>query len=105
MYRPVHRAERLRKKRIPLLVMGVLALVIPAGLVISGPATADGCSTNHADTWETLSGEDCKKVEGNAETGGVTVPAAPEGRTWSKLIIKKGNGNIGKTRTKCSRTR
>jgi len=72
------------------------ALVMSSGVAVMVTATpANATDTNQASAWETLPGEQCVKTDSGAESGGYTVPAEPDGRNWSKLIIKKGSGNIG----------
>lgn len=74
---------------------GTLVLSSGVALMVSaGPAAADG-GPNDAPYWQQLPGELCEKIDAGAEEGGYTVPAEPEGRDWSKLILKKGSGNIG----------
>lgn len=74
---------------------GTLALSSGVALMVSaGPAAADA-GPNDAPYWQKLPGELCEKTDSGSEEGGYTVPAEPEGRDWSKLILKKGSGNIG----------
>lgn len=74
---------------------GTLVLSSGVALMVSaGPAAADA-GPNDAPYWQQLPGELCEKTDSGAEEGGYTVPAEPEGRDWSKLILKKGSGNIG----------
>jgi hypothetical protein len=76
-------------------------LVMSSGvalMVTASPAGADPISQpnpNHEDHWETLPGEVCEKTDVGAESGNVVLPAEPADRDYSKLIIKKGSGNIG----------
>lgn len=94
------------KKQLAAVTAAVLAIgvsfgaaVLPAGATPSVPYlptndTAVGSNVtgaNQASDWVTLSGEVCVKYENI--TPPYTVPAAPAGTTYSKLIIKAGNNN------------
>jgi hypothetical protein len=88
---------RVSARRVATFLAALGALVMSSGItlmVAATPANADA-GTNDASYWETLPGEQCVKTDVGAESGGYTVPAEPDGRDWSKLIIKKGSGNIG----------
>lgn len=73
--------------------LGMLAM--SSGVALMATATAAEEGPNQEGYWETLPGEVCDKTDVGAESGGYLVPSAPEGMEWSKLIIKKGSGNIG----------
>jgi hypothetical protein len=87
---------RLSARRAATFLAALGALVMSSGVALMVTATpAHATDTNQASDWVTLPGEQCEKTDVSAESGGYTVPAEPEGRDWSKLIIKKGSGNIG----------
>lgn len=84
-----------RRASIFLAALSVLVMSSGAALMATAsPATA-AAGPNDPDYWETLANETCTKTDEGAESGGFTVPAAPDGAVWSKLILKKGSGNIG----------
>jgi len=86
-----------RARRIATFVAAVGMLVMSSGvaLLVTAPAANAVVGPNQPEYWETLEGETCAKTDTGSESGGITVPAAPDGAVWSKLIIKKGSGNIG----------
>ena len=73
----------------------MLVMSSGAALMLTAPAANAVVGPNQPEYWETLPGETCVKTDVGAEDGGVVVPSEPDGRDWSKLIIKKGSGNIG----------
>lgn len=89
--------RRISARRIAAVLAALGALVMSSGIalmVTATPASADA-GTNDPDYWETLPGEQCYKIDSGSDSGGFEMPDEPEGRDWSKLIIKKGSGNIG----------
>jgi len=87
-------AKRPALRRLATFVAALGMLTMSSGVALMSTASAaDG--PNQEGYWQTLPGEICTKTDTGAESGGYTVPAVPEGYTWSKLIIKKGSGNIG----------
>lgn len=88
-------------RRVATLVAALGMLAMSSGAVLMVTATsanADPISqpnSNHEDHWEVAEGEVCAKTDSGSETGGVLVPAPPADTVWSKLVIKKGSGNIG----------
>jgi len=81
-------------RRLAIFVAALGMVTVSSGLALMTTATAT-VGPNQESYWETEPGETCTKTDVGAESGGYTVPAAPEGYEWSKLIIKKGSGNIG----------
>lgn len=71
------------------------ALLLSAGLsvaAVAAPAAAGYDSDlNHPETWLTLPGESCFKIEPVAVP--FVMPAPPEGREWSKLVVKAATVN------------
>lgn len=85
--------------RIGALLATLGMLVLSSGIalmVTASPASAENCdNSNEGCYWQSLPDEICEKDNSAAEGGAYTMPAPPEDRVWSKLIIKKGSGNIG----------
>lgn len=81
-------------RRLAILVAALGMLAMSSGIALMSTASA-AVGTNQEEYWETLPNEVCTKTDTGADAGAYTVPAAPEGFVWSKLIIKKGAGNIG----------
>lgn len=87
-------AKRPALRRLATFVAALGMLTMSSGVALMSTASAaDG--PNQEGYWETLPGEICTKTDTGAESGGYTVPAVADGYVWSKLIIKKGSGNIG----------
>lgn len=79
-------------RRLATFVAALGMLTMSSGLVLMSTASAN---TNHEDHWETAPGEVCTKTDVGAQSGAYVVPNPPDGFQWTKLIIKKGAGNIG----------
>lgn len=85
------------RRRAAAVLAALATLITSSGIVLmvaAAPANA-AAGPNDPEYWETLAGETCTKTDEGAESGGFTVPAAPDDAVWSKLILKKGSGNIG----------
>ncbi|MET4637225.1 hypothetical protein [Mycetocola sp. 2940] len=67
-------------------IIGLVPFLVGLGLFGAAPAYAT--DTNQADHWETAPGEECVKYDD--ETRPFVLYAAPEGRTFSKVIVKAG---------------
>ena len=76
-------------------IAGLLASVVAGTMMALTPVASYANDTNNPDHWETQPGEICVKTDGGRDSGGYTVPAELDGRNYSKLILKKGDGNIG----------
>lgn len=92
--RPVTRRapERAGKRTVVrlLAMMGSIA-VITASLLTVSPAMANSGNSNHASYWETVTGESCYKIDNGVPVPFV-LPGGPEGKTYSKVVIKAGSG-------------
>lgn len=84
-----------RRAAAGLAALATLIMSSGIALMLSAAPASAAAGPNDPDYWETLAGEVCQKTDTGAESGGFTVPAAPEDAVWSKLILKKGSGNIG----------
>lgn len=91
----MHR-NHVRKHRFLAKPMAVLIAVVMTALSLGFMASpAQATDSNDEDFWESAPGEICTKINTAASAGGYTMPAEPAGYNWSKLIMKKGSGNIG----------
>lgn len=78
-------------KSASLLAAFVTALLAFVGMGGASAAFATGnVGPNQPAYWETLPGEQCVKFD-NLTAKTFTVPAEPEGRDWSKAIVKAGS--------------
>ncbi|MHA6667966.1 hypothetical protein ACX3O0_03760 [Homoserinimonas sp. A447] len=65
--------------------------VVAVSLLAVNPAMANTDNSNHESFWETAAGESCYKIDNGVPVPYV-LPAAPEGKTYSKVVIKAGSG-------------
>lgn len=75
--------------------LATLALGLGLSVVaVAAPAAAadypTGASANQPSNWQLLPGESCYKIE-PVNTVPYTLPAPPDGRAWSKLVVKAGS--------------
>jgi hypothetical protein len=82
-----------------LAALGTLALA--AGMALAVAPAASATDSNNSDYWESLSGETCEDVgysTEDSEENPYVLPEAPDGREWSRVIIKAGRtGHDGVT--------
>ena len=79
--------KRIRPFGIVLALLSVIALLFGGTQIASATGTV---GPNQPAYWQSLPGELCYKVD-NVNTMTFTVPTAPEGRVWSKAIVKAGS--------------